>query len=110
MSKLSVSSFAASLLVFSLLVGGSTAAQAQPVSTTLTLNPLAPDDAYEMRYSQGLMVSARLTDEDGAPVAGELVTFHLSSDDIDEFQFADAFTSADGVAVARITNYWRFRR
>jgi len=78
-------------------------AAAQPLSTSMTTRPDAPDDAYEMRYSQGLMVSARLVDEDGAPVAGELVTFHLGADDVDTFQFADAFTSAAGVAVARLT-------
>ncbi|MCP4501021.1 MAG: hypothetical protein GY822_13765 [Deltaproteobacteria bacterium] len=83
-------------------------AHAAPLGTQLQMRPNDATEPYEVRYSQGVMVSAKLTDDEGNPISGKLVTFHLSQEGggaiatLAEFQFADAFTAADGVATARL--------
>jgi MYXO-CTERM domain-containing protein len=84
------------------LLGASTALGA---ATEIEVNPNGGGAAYEADYSQAVMVQARLGLVDGAPVAGERVTFRLQrGDDADtSFIFDDPVTDGQGVATARLT-------
>lgn len=79
--------------------------QASAAPTTLVVNPLNDGEAYQADYSQGLLLSAALTDAEGTAVAGERVTFQLvqRDDTSTQFTIADPITDAQGIATARIT-------
>ena len=72
--------------------------------TTVMVRPEAPGDAYVARYSQAVLLSARLLDDSGAPVAGRRVSFFLQhqGEESSRFLIFDPFTAADGVAQARL--------
>lgn len=93
-----------------LLLGLGAALPAAAQRTALVVRPDAPETAYAARYSQGLLLEARLT-VDGAAVNGGAydpplrVAFSLApADDPDAaFVVDDPVVGADGVARARLT-------
>lgn len=71
----------------------------------LALNPDAEGAPWVARYSQAVELTARLVDEDGAPLAGRRVSLflHREGEPSAEFLVADPITGADGVASGRLT-------
>ena len=89
--------------IFALPALFSVAAQAMP--TDLVLYPSAPDNIWHARYSQALMLEAKLSDENGDAVINRRVSFFVSrnGDETSEFLLEDPLTDVQGVARARLT-------
>lgn len=87
-------------LAVALLSGG----PARAAPTLLEPNPAEGGAAWTARYSQGVLLTARLTSR-GAPVVGERVVFKIARADApdDEFLLADPVTDGTGLATARLT-------
>lgn len=79
------------------------AAGAMP--TSLELHPTAPNEVWQARYSQALLLDAKLSDENGAPVINRRVSFFVSRAEApeNEFLLEDPLTDVEGVARARLT-------
>lgn len=96
---------------FFLVLGLLLAVPALAAPTALAPNPDEGGAAYTARYSQAVSLTARLTEADGAPVAGRRVSFFLrrGDDDATEFLVEDPVTDAAGYATARLVLVDGFR-